>query len=181
MRKVMGAAVAVLGIFVGTQTASADDLSIKAFSGLWEGNAVSYSNNSAEFPITSRDLDVEIKPASDSRFEITWRTLLRQKGSPDKPKSELKETKRIYEKEAGDKVWRQQPAGSGFDGQPLSWVTLKDQTLTLYSMAVRDDGGYDMLIYARTLTGLNMKLDFKALRNGEVRRTAGGTLIKTAN
>ncbi len=38
-----------------------------------------------------------------------------------------------------------------------------------------------MLVYKRTLTGLNMKLEFKAIRNGDLRRTAGGTLIKTGN
>lgn len=179
MRMIKGLIVAVFSIFIGTQSAAADDLSIKAFSGLWEGNAVSYSNSSVDFPITSRDLDVDIKPVSDTRFEITWRTLQRQKGTPDKPKTELKETTRTYEKTGA--IWKQQPSGDGFGAAPLSWVTLKDQTLTLYSMLVREDGGYDMLIYGRTLTGLNMKLDFKAIRNGEVRRTAGGTLIKTAN
>jgi len=181
MRIVKNSIVAGFLLLMGLQSAVAEDVSIKAFSGLWEGNAVSYSNSSVNFPITSRDLDVEIKPAGDSRFEITWRTLQRQKGSPDKPKTELKETTRIYEKSESGAIWKQQPAGDGFGGHPLSWVTIKDQTLTLYSMAVHEDGGYDMLIYNRTLTGLNMKLDFKAIRNGEVRRTAGGTLIKTAN
>ncbi|MBE7638185.1 hypothetical protein GUA87_15105 [Sneathiella sp. P13V-1] len=170
----------LISMMAATQVA-AKDLSIKAFSGLWEGNAVSQSNTSVNFPITSRDLDVHIKPESDTRFVITWRTLQRQKGDPNQPKTEVKETTRTYQKEADGSIWREVGGGDPFAGGALSWASLDGQALTIYSMAVRKKGGYDMLVYKRTLTGLNMKLDFKAIRDGNLRRTAGGTLIKTSN
>jgi hypothetical protein len=178
MRRLSRLLILVSGLSVWAVTASAE-VSIKAFAGLWEGNAVSYANDSANFQITSRDLDVEIRPNADNSFAITWRTIQRQSGTPGAPEEVLKETTRTYLPKPGGKIWHASGGEGPYVGGAVSWAQLKGQALTIYSMAISDKGGYDMLIYTRTLTGLNMKLDFKALRNGEVRRTAGGTLIKS--
>ncbi len=160
--------------------AGAADISLKAFEGLWEGTAVSETDISASFPVTVRDLDVEIRNNPDGSFRLVWRTVQRQKGDPNNPKEIMKETERLFVPKVPGKVWHMSPADNPYDGGVISWAALKGQTLSVYSMTLRDSGGYDMLIYNRSLTGLNMKLDFKALRNGEVRRTASGTLIKSA-
>lgn len=158
---------------------SAADVKIGAFKGQWEGNAVSESTTSVSFPLTSRDINVEIRPKPDGSFVLTWRTLQRQSGAPGTPDEVLKETTRTFVPSEEKNVWHDAGKGSILAGSTVSWATLSGQKLTVYSVATTKKGGYDMLIYDRTLTGLGMKLDFKAIRNGNVRRTAGGTLIKS--
>lgn len=166
--------------FIFYASIASADVSLKAFEGVWQGTAVSESDLSTNFPVTVRDLDVEIRPLADGSFKLTWRTVQRQKGDPSKPQEVVKETARLFVPKAGGKVWYMQPSEDLYAKGTASWASLKGQTLTVYSMTLREDGGYDMLVYKRILNGLNMKLDFKALRDGELRRTANGTLIKSA-
>lgn len=155
------------------------DVSLAAFEGLWEGAAVSESSTSVNFAITSRDIDVEIRPQADKSFTLKWKTLLRQKGQADAPVEVIKETTRTYMPTSDHTVWHGTNGDDLYKGETISWAKLKGQELTVYSLAMRKSGGYDMLIYSRTLTGLGMKLEFKAMRNGELRRTASGTLIRS--
>ena len=54
------------------------------------------------------------------------------------------------------------------------------QTLTVHTLVITADGGYEMQVYDRTLSALGMNLEFIAFRNGESRRTAKGRLVKVA-
>ncbi len=155
---------------------NAKDLSISAFKGDWRGNAISESNVSVTFPITSRDIDVSIKPDENGDFSITWRTLLRQKGVPDSPKESLKETTLTFVKTDSPNVWKDSTGGNVYAGDNIAWARLKKQTLTVYIMAISETGDYDMQVYKRTLNGVNMELDFTAIRDGVIRRTAKGRL-----
>lgn len=157
----------------------AKDLSIKAFTGLWQGSALSENNNSANFALTQRDMDVEIRPATDGSFTLTWRTVQRQKGSADAPTEVLKTTTRTFKKAAGANVWHASTPSDPLKGGTPSWARVKGQTLSVYSMAVSENGSYDMLVYDRTLSGLGMTLEFTAIRDGRIRRTAKGTLVRT--
>lgn len=178
MRQLTGIVFFVVSLFAGNLVAFAD-VGIKAFEGRWEGNAVSESSTSVNFTITSRDMDVEFRPEKDNSFTLTWRTLLRQDGSPESPSTVLKETTRTYLPAPAGKTWHSSQKGDVYNGDTISWATLKGQGITVYSMVLNTKGGYDMLIYKRTLTGLGMKLEFKAMRDGDLRRTASGTLIRT--
>jgi hypothetical protein len=157
--------------------AMAQDLAISAFKGDWQGNAISESNVSVNFPITSRDIDVSIQPVENGDFTITWRTLLRQKGSPESPKEALKETTLTFVKTDQVNVWKNSKGGDLYAGDMISWARLEKQTLTVYVMTISETGDYDMQIYRRTLNGINMELDFTAIRDGIIRRTAKGRLV----
>lgn len=169
--------IAALGLMVISTSAVAKDLAITAFKGDWRGNAISENNTSVNFPITSRDIDVDIRPGSDGNFSITWRTLLRQKGDPANPKEVLKETTLTFMPSQMAGVWKVKDGGNAYAGDPVSWARIKDQSLNIYVMTISDTGDYDMQVYKRTLTGLNMELDFTAIRDGKIRRKAKGQLI----
>ena len=62
-----------------------------------------------------------------------------------------------------------------------AWARIKGQTLTVHTLVIREDGGYDMQVYNRTLTALGMELEFVAFRDGEERRNASGRLVKVGN
>ncbi|WP_169544458.1 hypothetical protein [Sneathiella aquimaris] len=178
MRRIFGLAIVVFGISTMALPAMAE-VGLKAFEGVWEGTAISESNTSLNFALTSRDMDVEIRPTADRGFMINWRTLLRQDGEPGKPDEVVRETKRQYVPTENKKIWHATGKSDLLSGDTVSWAVLKGQKLTIYSVAMNKSGGYDMLVYDRTLTGLGMKLEFKALRNGNLRRTASGTLIRS--
>lgn len=178
MSKVRNFLIAALTVFLVFPSVSiAKDVSISAFKGDWRGNAISESSVSVNFAITSRDIDVNIQPTDDGDFTITWRTLLRQKGTPEDPKEVLKETTLTFVKTDRPNVWHSSQGGDIFAGDTISWAQLRKQTLTIYVMAISEVGDYDMQVYKRTLTGVNMELDFAAIRDGAVRRTAKGRLI----
>jgi hypothetical protein len=170
-----------LGVILLAGAAAAENLSIAAFAGKWEGSAVSENSSSVNFAISTRDMDVEISPAADRSFTITWRTLMRQGGQPDNPDNVEKITTRNYLPGPQNNIWFEDRGGDLFSGETTSWAQLEGQQLNIYSIAMRKTGGYDMHIYRRTLTGLGMKLEFSAIRDGIERRTASGTLIKSGN
>ncbi len=178
MKRLVGWVLVMLGLSLSSTLVQAE-VTLAAFEGVWEGTAVSENNTSVNFAITSRDMDVEIRPKTDKSFSITWRTLQRQEGQPGMPDEVLKETTRTYTPAKDKNIWHDTSKGNLLSGDTVSWAVLKGQKLTIYSMATNRKGGYDMLIYGRTLTGLGMKLDFKAIRDGQERRTAAGTLIKS--
>ncbi len=175
LKKFLVAITAIL--FLSPATTMAEDLTITAFKGNWRGSAVSETDTSVTFPLTSRDIDVRIAPKESGDFDITWRTLMRQKGTADKPEEVLKETTLTFVRTDRPNVWRAAVSGDALAGDPISWARIVTQTLSVYVMAISEAGDYDMHVYKRTLNGLNMELDFTALRDGAVRRTAKGRLV----
>lgn len=177
MSRLKSLLIVALLVLMQPAVGNAKDVSITVFEGDWRGNAISESNVSVNFPITSRDIDVDIRPDSAGGFNITWRTLLRQKGNPSNPQEVLKETTLTFVVTDKTGIWKDSRVGDFYKGDAVSWAQIKNQTLTVYVMEMSEAGDYDMQVYKRTLTGLNMELEFTAIRDGAVRRTAKGRLV----
>jgi hypothetical protein len=161
--------------------AAAQDVSIKAFHGVWRGNALSESNISVHFRVTARDLDVEIRPYAQGGFSVRWATVLRQKGDPDAPVEVLKETTVDFIPDPNRPgVWRTVGSPDPLALEPLYWARLEGQTLTVYSFGIAEDGTSELQIYERTLGGLGMELEFRRTVDGQAIRSARGRLIKFA-
>lgn len=173
----------VLGLLLGLLAlpAAAKDVDIAAFFGNWEGNAVSESEISLYFRLTSRDIGVEVRPAGDG-FSITWKTVQRQKGDPNNPVEKLKSATTTY-RPLRPGVWAAEDNADPLThpGGTYSWAYVRDNTLVVKSLAIGADGSHEMQIYDRTLTGTGMALRFVRLQDGEEVRTAKGRLIKVAN
>ncbi|WP_416897289.1 MAG: hypothetical protein ACMVY4_17625 [Minwuia sp.] len=164
-----------------SSAALAQDVSIKAFHGLWKGNALSESNISAHFRVTARDMDVEIRSFGAGGFTVRWATVLRQEGDPNAPSEVLKETQVAFNPVAGrPNVWRAATPEDPMDGRGYYWARLDDSTLSVYSLGVGQDGTAELQIYRRTLVDLGMQLEFTRNVDGESVRTARGKLIKFA-
>lgn len=159
--------------------ATAKNLAIDAFAGVWQGSAVSESDISVHFRLTSRDIDVEVRPTGDG-FSITWNTVQRQKGDPNNPTEQLKSTSLTF-RGVGPSLW----AGTGngdplTSGRPYVWATVRERTLIISSLRVYADGRHELQIYRRTLSGTGMTLEFERLVDGENVRRASGRLVKVA-
>jgi hypothetical protein len=160
--------------------AAAANLSIQAFAGVWQGNAVSESDISVHFQLTSRDIDVTVRPAADGGFDITWNTVQRQKGDPDNPREKLKSTSMSFAAQRPG-VWRSSGNGDPLNSQaPFAWAYVKDRTLTINSLRIYADGRHELQVYHRTLSGTGMALRFIRTVEGEQVRRATGRLIKVA-
>ncbi len=161
----------------GAQT---NDLSIAAFYGKWTGAGVSESEGSLYFRLSTRDLDVTIEPSGPG-FEVNWTTVQRQRGAPDDPTPERKSTAIRFVPTDRAGVWRASGSSDPLVDETYAWARIRGQTLTVHTLAIGDDGGYEMQVYNRTLTPLGMTLGFVAFRDAEERRTAKGRLVKIAN
>lgn len=131
-------------------SASAADLGIAAFEGVWQGSGVSESAVSANFQLTSRDIDVTIRVDGGGGFNIVWNTVQRQKGDPLTAAS------------------------------PYAWAYIKDRGLKIITLRIYPDGRHETQIYNRTLSGTGMVLDFVRNVGGAQVRQATGQLIKVA-
>ena len=131
-------------------SASAADLGIAAFEGVWQGSVVSESAVSANFQLTSRDIDVTIRVDGGGGFNIVWNTVQRQKGDPLTAAS------------------------------PYAWAYIKDRGLKIITLRIYPDGRHETQIYNRTLSGTGMVLDFVRNVDGAQMRQATGRLIKVA-
>jgi hypothetical protein len=183
--RVLTGPVAILGligaIVVGGRTAGAETVAIDAFFGVWHGNAISESEVSTNFRLTSRDLNVEIRPADGQAgaFTLEWATVQRQRGDPSNPREKIKVQTSTFVPAGKPNVWKAEDSGEPLDAGYV-YARLRDQTLTVYSLEAADDGRLEVHIYKRTLTSLGMELTFTRLVDGEQIRSVKGRLVKFA-
>jgi len=181
MRAVVWAVLAVV-VSLGSVPAEARDLSIKAFFGLWKGNAVSESEISVHFRVTARDLDVEVQPFRENGFTLRWATVQRQEGNPNAPSEVLKEAVVNFDPDpTRPGVWLGTGGSDPRAGEPIYWARIEEQTLVTYIFGIQQGGEAEVQVYRRTLTGNGMDLDFTRTVDGEAIRRARGRLIKFSN
>ena len=161
-------------------TPSASNLGIAAFEGVWQGNAVSESTVSANFRLTSRDIDIIVQGINDGGFSITWNTVQRQKGDPNNPRAKLKSTSMQFSP-VRHNVWRSNENNDPVSlPMPYAWAFIKDQTLEIVTVQIYQDGNHETQMYRRTLSGTGMTLEFSRTLSGKPVRSASGRLVKVA-
>lgn len=156
-----------LPVLAGPATAAQDAL--KPFYGTWAGSALAKNRDSKYFGVGTRAAAITIAPEGDG-FVITWTTI--KSGNAGKAKSAT-----LHFRPAARKgVYKAEASGEPADGKPYMWASVVGKTMTLYILAVNDKGGYDLSIYARTITENGMTVRFRRLRDGEPIRIVSGTL-----
>ncbi|MEM6888255.1 MAG: hypothetical protein AAF636_08970 [Pseudomonadota bacterium] len=63
-------------------------------------------------------------------------------------------------------------------GEPYVWSRISDDTLTVYSLYVAEDGGYEIQQFDRTLASGGLELAYKSVLNGKINRTVTTFLEK---
>ena len=161
--------------------ARATDVGIAAFQGVWQGNAISESEFSTNFRLTSRDIDVTVRTDTGGGFAIVWNTVQRQKGDPNNPREKLKSTEMQFAP-VRQSVWRATANGDPLNSAaPFAWAFVKDHTLHIVSLQIYADGQHETQTYRRSLSGTGMALEYIRNVDGEQVRRASGRLIKVAN
>ena len=151
---------------------------LAAFSGVWEGNAIAENADSLYFDVTTRDMNVEIRPEGFG-FRIVWTAVLRQGGDPENPNVYRRSAELVFQPAGRADLFEAESSGNPLVGEVKSWARLHGRTLSVYELALNEQGGYELTSYDRTLTGTGMELVFQRLRDGEAVRTVTGRLVKT--
>ncbi len=156
------------------------DLPVEAFYGRFQGTGIAENRDSLYFGVTVRDLDVTIGPSAPG-FYVEWTSVIRSGGDPNNPDVRRKTARLTFH--PGDRPGIFQPADAArpLAGDQLTWAAVNGTTLTVNLLVVRDDGGYEVQSYDRTLSGTGMELNFVRIRNVEPVRQVEGRLIKVGN
>jgi len=169
-----------LTLLVVTTTAKAQDLSIEAFYGHFQGSGVAENSDSLYFGVTVRDLDVRITPEAPG-FAVEWTSVIRGGGDPDNPDVRKRTQKMSFLPTNTPGVYNAVGAQDPRSADGLGWTSIKEQTFTIHVMRITQTGGYVIQTYDRTLDGTGMKLKFVNVADGEPIRQVEARLVKVGN
>jgi hypothetical protein len=176
----LGLLLLVLIFACPTSGVASPPAAIEPFLGRYEGRTIVGGDDAT----TSRDLTVVIQPDGD-RFRIEWTTVTRQSDGEIKRKTysigfEKTQRPKIFRSTMRTDMFGHQVPLDPLKGDPYVWCRIVGRVLTLYSLQITDDGGYDLQIYERTVEGERMSLHFRRLREGEAPKELTASLERVA-
>lgn len=152
--------VVVAGLAVASPGVAAQDAALEDFAGSWRGAEVQVGGDASGLMLEADDLDVQID-SEGSGFRISWTGLAREDGgalAPQASEAGFVPTERpgVYAFEPSgssllSRLFADPATGNPLAGETLLWARLAGDTLTVYSLAVDDRGGFELGRYARTL------------------------------
>jgi len=159
-------------------------LPVKSYAGsdfeAFYGHFVGSSASDGSTQIQKRDIDVMIKPYKRG-FNITWSTISHRAGKQPKKSAfsinfRLSGRQNVFGSAMGkDKFGNEIPLDP-LKGNPYVWAIIDGKTMTVNSLLVFEDGGYEIQTYERTLIDGGMSLEFSRVRNGDVLKKIKGDL-----
>jgi hypothetical protein len=177
--------VVVIALALASGSGAAADVTIQDFSGGWQGVELRTSGDDKGLKFTPEDLDVEISSDGDG-FHMSWTGLARQDGGKltrQKTEASFTPTDRpgVYAFDPGgasllSRLFADPATGNPLEGETLLWARLVGPTLTVYSLAIDSDGGFDLDRYARTLTDEGMTVGYTRRIENDLILTIEGRL-----
>ncbi|OIQ30229.1 MAG: hypothetical protein BM562_10240 [Alphaproteobacteria bacterium MedPE-SWcel] len=149
--------------------ASAD---LRRFVGTYQGSA---EVEQLDGKVEQRDMSVTIEVTYDG-FWVEWSTAIRRADGREKTKTykiEFLPSERpgVYAAAMKTNVFGHTVQMNPMAGEPFVWARVIDDTLTVFSLYVAENGDYLMQQYDRSLADGGLKLDFSSHRNGKASRT----------
>ncbi|MCE8507023.1 hypothetical protein KBY31_10315 [Ruegeria pomeroyi] len=137
------------------------------FVGTYQGSA---ELQRADGTTEMRDMDVMIEETKDG-FTVSWSTTIQ------KPDGRIKESDYsvdflpstrdgVYAAAMRRNVFGHTVQLDPMKGEPYVWGRIAGDTLTVFSLFVADDGGYEMQQFDRTLAEGGLILNFSRVKNG---------------
>lgn len=161
---------------------------ITRFFGSYVGSGI--AERTGKDAVEKRDLDVTIQPYKDSGFTLKWITVMRgadgERASQGVKRREIEENFIPFKDKEG--VYIDAPSGGLFSkaelpnplkGEPMRWAAIDDDTLTVYSMAIDENGAAELQVYHRTLSAKGMTVNFLRMHDENVLVRLAGELFKT--
>lgn len=153
---------------------------IRRFSGIYEGSA---EVEQLDGEIQKRDLSVMIRETKDG-FQVRWKTAIERPDGRRKTKSydiSFNPSQRpgVFSAAMTTNVFGHTVQMNPMKGEPFVWARIIDDTLTIFSMYLAENGDYVMQQYDRTLTDGGLLLEFSLHRNGQPSHTVTTFLERT--
>lgn len=144
---------------------------IEAFVGSYAGSS---DVTSADGETQKRDMSVTIGETKDG-FMVKWTSVSYRSDGRTKAKTyeiEFVTSGRgeVFAAAMQRNVFGHQVPLDPMKGEPYVWARLEGDTLSVFSLFVREDGGYDIQQYDRTLAEGGLDLHFQRFSNGEKQR-----------
>ena len=159
----------VIALALPSGSAVADEATIQDFSGIWRGVEVSTSGDDAGLALTPEDLNVEVR-TDGAGFVMSWTGFSRaDDGKLVRQHSEASfmptDRPGVYAFDAGasslfSRLFADPATGNPLNGETLLWARLAGPTLTVYSLAIDDRGGFALDRYGRSLTDRGMSAHY---------------------
>lgn len=145
---------------------------IARFVGTYHGSAEVVS---ADGTALKRDMSVDISE-TDIGFRVGWTSITYRSDGEAREKSYLIEfvpSKRgdVFAAAMKRNVFGHDVQLDPMKGEPFVWSRIERDTLSVYSLYVAEDGGYEIQQFDRTLAVGGLKLEYQAIRNGAIQRT----------
>ena len=150
------------------------------------GTAKHVGKNTTE----QRDLDVTVEAYKNGGFTIKWITVVRgsdgERVGDDVKRREVEEN--FIPLEDKEAVFILAPKGGLFQkaelpnplrGEPMRWATIENDAMTIYSMAISDNGDSELQVYRRTLTEKGMDISYLRLHDEAIELRMAGNLVRT--
>lgn len=168
-----GALLALVPV-AGSEARAGDraDVPISAFVGDYVGEAEVINADGTK---THRNLSVQIRETKDG-FSVAWTTVTHKPSGKTSEKYYEIEFRPSVRHGIYSAVMRRNLFGHGvpldpMKGEPYVWGRIVGRTMTVYSLFIDDDGGYEIQKYDRTLAEGGLELSFARFRNGEKLKT----------
>lgn len=145
---------------------------MERFVGEYAGSAeISRADGTTE----NRDMSVTIETGKDS-FTVEWTSVTYKSDGRKKEKSysidfQPSDREGIFAAAMKRNVFGHSVQLDPMKGEPYVWGRVSGDTLTVFSMFVDDEGGYEMQQFDRTLGDGGLLLEFTSTRNGQPQKS----------
>ncbi|MGB7241033.1 MAG: hypothetical protein WBC93_02970 [Sulfitobacter sp.] len=151
---------------------------ISRFTGSYSGSAEVVAADGSKVP---RDMSVNISETSDG-FRVEWRSNTTRADGSVKEKSYsidfvVSDRANVFGAAMKRNVFGHEVQLDPMKGEPYVWARIEDETLTVYSLHINAEGGYEIQQFDRTLAEDGLTLDFSSIRSGAIQRSVS-TLLK---
>nr|WP_254429726.1 hypothetical protein [Ruegeria atlantica] len=153
--------------------------SIEPFVGDYVGSANVVDDDGSETP---RDMSVSIHETKDG-FNVSWKTTTYKPDGRVKAQSfsiDFKQSDRsdVYSAAMKRNVFGHEVPLDPMQGEPFVWGRIDGETLTVFSLFIDENGGYELQQFDRTLADGGLNLSFSRFRNGVKSRSVDTFLKK---
>ncbi|WP_368040240.1 hypothetical protein [Ruegeria atlantica] len=177
LRLIVFAMGAVFWLGFGNLQAQAGN--IEPFIGDYVGSANVVDDDGTETP---RDMSVSIHETKDG-FNVSWKTTTYKPDGRVKDQSfsiDFKQSDRsdVYSAAMKRNVFGHEVPLDPMQGEPFVWGRIEGETLTVFSLFIDENGGYELQQFDRTLADGGLNLSFSRFRNGVKSRSVDTFLQK---
>jgi hypothetical protein len=164
---------------IAARPGRAADSPLQDFFGHYAGRTIS----EAGAGLSERDLNVAIRPWQKGKgFTLEWTTVIRRRADETRRQSysinfQPSARPSIYGAAMRSDMFGGQGALDPLKGDPYVWARIDEDTLTVHSLLITEEGGYEMQVVDRTLTPEGgLRLTFSRIRDGHPLKVIHGTL-----